>query len=869
MAALSPMMQQYFDIKKQHPDKILFFRLGDFYEMFYDDAILASKELELTLTGRDCGQEERAPMCGVPYHAVEGYVAKLIKKGYRVAICEQMEDPKLAKGLVERQVIRVITPGTVIEQAMLDDRSNNFLVSVCLDGDAAGLALCDVSTGEFSIYQIAGALDQLMQELSRISPSEIIANAEARRFKTAISAPVPLSEFDDEAYLEENAEEALKAHFPQSDLNQEDIRDLDVARRAAGALIQYLTSTQKNSLQHIDHIALYRRSAYMTLDPTARRNLELTESLRDRKRRGSLLWLLDKTCTAMGSRMLKLWIEQPLLNERDITARQDAIEFMLTQPMAADELREKLKQVCDLERMLSRLAYGTLNARDCLALRRSFEVLPDIARTLDDCHAEGLLSHARAMICDMDKLCRLLTDAISEDAPVTLREGGLFKDGFNEQLDAYRTASREGKHWLSKLEADEREKTGIKNLKIGFNRVFGYYIEVTKSFADKVPYRYVRKQTLAGAERYTTQELKDIEDKVLGSEEKAVQHEYNLFQQLREAMLTQIDRIKSTASALKQLDCILSLTQSADEYGYVRPKLNREHRLFIRDGRHPVVEQALTSGESFVPNDTDMDLGKRMMIITGPNMAGKSTYMRQVALIVLMAQIGSFVPAHEADICLTDRIFTRIGASDDLYGGQSTFMVEMSELSQILAHATADSLIILDEIGRGTSTFDGMSIAWATVEHIADMEKCGALCLFATHYHELGELEGKIDGVVGCCITAKERGDTIIFLRKLQPGGADKSYGVAVAALAGLPADVTARAREIMAKLEVAEINKTSISANILSDGAHGQTQLTMANFESMAIVDELCDMDVMSMSPIDALNKLYLLREKARNTLK
>lgn len=866
---VTPMMQQYLNIKKQNGDAILFFRLGDFYEMFFDDAITASRELDLTLTGKDCGLKERAPMCGVPYHAVEGYVAKLIKKGYRVAICEQMEDPKLAKGLVERQVIRVITPGTVIEQAMLDDRSNNFLVSVCLDGDAAGLALCDVSTGEFSIYQIGGALDQLMQELSRISPSEIIANAEARRFKTAISAPVPLSEFDDEAYLEENAEEALKAHFSQSDLNQEDIRDLDVARRAAGALIQYLTSTQKNSLQHIDHIALYRRSAYMTLDPTARRNLELTESLRDRKRRGSLLWLLDKTCTAMGSRMLKLWIEQPLLNERDITARQDAIEFMLTQPMAADELREKLKQVCDLERMLSRLAYGTLNARDCLALRRSFEVLPDIARTLDDCHAEGLLSHARAMICDMDKLCRLLTDAISEDAPVTLREGGLFKDGFNEQLDSYRTASREGKHWLSKLEADEREKTGIKNLKIGFNRVFGYYIEVTKSFADKVPYRYVRKQTLAGAERYTTQELKDIEDKVLGSEEKAVQHEYNLFQQLREAMLTQIDRIKSTASALKQLDCILSLTQSADEYGYVRPKLNREHRLFIRDGRHPVVEQALTSGESFVPNDTDMDLGKRMMIITGPNMAGKSTYMRQVALIVLMAQIGSFVPAHEADICLTDRIFTRIGASDDLYGGQSTFMVEMSELSQILAHATADSLIILDEIGRGTSTFDGMSIAWATVEHIADMEKCGALCLFATHYHELGELEGKIDGVVGCCITAKERGDTIIFLRKLQPGGADKSYGVAVAALAGLPADVTARAREIMAKLEVAEINKTSISANILSDGAHGQTQLTMANFESMAIVDELCDLDVMSMSPIDALNKLYLLREKARNTLK
>ena len=866
---VTPMMQQYLNIKRQYSDALLFFRLVDFYELFYEDAYVASRELDLTLTGKDCGLKERAPMCGIPYHAVESYVARLIKKGYRVAICEQMEDPKLAKGLVEREVIRVISPGTVIEQTMLDDRSNNFMVSIALVDDTAGVALCDVSTGEFSIYQFGGALDHLAQEMCRINPSEIIANAEARRFRTAIGAPVPLQQYDDAAYEPENAERALSEHFTPEDLRQEDIRGLTVARQAAGALIGYLTGTQKNGLVHIDHIALYRRSAYMVLDPFARRNLELTESLRDRKRVGSLLWLLDKTCTSMGSRMLKSWIEQPLLNESDIVARQDAIEYMLSQPMAADALREELGKICDLERMLSRLAYGTINARDCLALRRSFEALPGIAHTLDDCRAQGLLGRVRAMICDMDKLCSLLTDAISDDAPITLREGGLFKDGFNEQLDAYRTASREGKNWLSRLEAEEREKTGIKNLRIGFNCVFGYYIEVTKSFLDKVPYRYARKQTLAGNERYTTQELKEIEDKVLGAEEKAVQHEYNLFQELREVMLTQIDRIKSTASAIKQLDCILSLTQAASDYGYVRPRLNHEHRLVIRDGRHPVVEQALREGDSFVPNDTDMDGQRRMMIITGPNMAGKSTYMRQVALIVLMAQLGSFVPAREADICLTDRIFTRIGASDDLYGGQSTFMVEMSELSQILNHATADSLIVLDEIGRGTSTFDGLSIAWATVEHIADAKRCGALSLFATHYHELGELEGKIEGVVGCCITARERGDDIIFLRKLQPGGADKSYGVAVAALAGLPGDVTARAREIMAKLEVAEINKTSISANILSDGAHGQTQLSLGNFESMAIVDELCEMDVMSMSPIDALNRLYLLREKARNTLK
>lgn len=866
---VTPMMQQYLNIKKQYGDALLLFRLGDFYELFYDDAYTASRELDLTLTGKDCGLKERAPMCGVPYHAVESYVARLIKKGYRVAICEQVEDPKLAKGLVEREVIRVISPGTVIEQTMLDDRSNNYLVSLCLDGDTAGMALVDVSTGEFSIYQFEDALSQLMSEFSRINPSEIIANESARRFQAAIGAPVRLGEYDEQAFDSDTAEAALSVHFAPDELNRADIRGLSVARRAAGALIAYLTATQKNSLAHIDHISLYRRSAYMLLDQFARRNLELTESLRDRKRRGSLLWLLDKTCTAMGSRLLKAWIEQPLLVESDIVARQDAIEFMLNKPMLADALREGLKDICDLERMLSRLAYNTINARDCLALRRSLEVLPGIARLLDDAGVSGLLSHVRRMICDMDKLCGLLTDAISDDAPLTLREGGIFKDGFNEQLDKYRMASRDGKGWLSQLEAREREKTGIKTLKIGFNRVFGYYLEVTKSYLDKVPMEYVRKQTLANCERYTTQELKEIENNVLGSEEKAVQLEYNLFIQLREVMLTQIDSIKSTANALKQLDCILSLAQAASEYDYVRPTLNRAHRLHIVNGRHPVVEQAMRDGEGFVPNDTEMDPEHRMMVITGPNMAGKSTYMRQVALIVLMAQLGSFVPASEADICLTDRIFTRIGASDDLYGGKSTFMVEMSELSHILANATADSLIILDEIGRGTSTFDGLSIAWATVEHIADKARCGALCLFATHYHELGELEGKLEGVVGCCITAKERGDDIIFLRKLQPGGADRSYGVAVAALAGLPNDVTARAREIMAKLEVAEINKTSISANILSDGAHGQTQLDITNFESMEIVNELCDLDVMSMSPIDALNKLYLLREKARNTLK
>ena len=867
--AITPMMQQYLDIKKQYSDTLLLYRLGDFYEMFFEDAKIASRELDLVLTGRDCGQKERAPMCGIPYHAVENYVARLIKKGYRVAICEQMEDPKLAKGLVERSVIRVITPGTVIEQTMLDDRAQNYLLSIALDGDVAGLALCEVSTGEFALYQFGNALDSIMQEVCRINPAEIIANAEARRFSGAIGANVPLGEFDDEAYTAERAESALSRHFAASELQQDGVKGIPVARRAAGALLEYLDSTQRVDLKHIDHIALYDRAAFMLLDQFARRNLELTESLRDRRRMGSLLWLLDKTQTSMGSRLLKTWIEQPLLNIDDIIARQDAVQYMYDQPMVADELRDSLKQICDLERLLSKLAYGTINARDCLALRRSLEALPEICRILDDSRPQGLLAHVRGMLCDMSKLCRLLTDAISEDAPMSLREGGIFKDGFNEQLDQYRVASREGKGWLSRIESDERERTGIKNLKVGYNRVFGYYIEVTKSFLDRVPLSYVRKQTLTGAERFTTEELKQIEEKVLGAEEKAVQHEYNLFGQLRDIMLTQIDSIKSTASALKQLDCVLALSQSAADYGYVRPKLNRERRISIKNGRHPVVEQALTGGEGFVPNDTEMDAARRMMIITGPNMAGKSTYMRQVALIVLMAQIGSFVPAEEADIALTDRRFTRIGASDDLYGGKSTFMVEMSELSQILASATADSLIILDEIGRGTSTFDGMSIAWATVEHIADAKRCGALCLFATHYHELGELEGKIDGVFGCCITAKEKGDEIVFLRRLQPGGADRSYGVAVAALAGLPQDVTARAREIMAKLEVAEINQTSISANILSDGVHGNAQMGFENFESVEIVNELRDLDVMSMSPIDALNALYLLREKARNSLK
>ena len=859
--ALSPMMQQYLQIKEQYPDTILFFRLGDFYEMFFDDAKLVSQELELTLTGRDCGLSERAPMCGVPFHAVETYLQKLIAKGYKVAICEQMTDPALAKGLVEREVTRVVTPGTVIESNMLEDRRANYILSICFRRNLAGCALCDVSTGEFYLYQIHDVRTSLSDELARIDPSEVIVNdlatfaqlePERRRFASAV---------EEEAFGYAAASKCMRAHFGKT-IEEMGFADERAAVCAAGALLKYLTDTQKNALAHIVTAKAYDNQRYLALDRVALRNLELTETTRGKARKGSLLWILDRTRTAMGSRLLRTWIERPLLDQTEIEKRLDAVEALMQNPMAADTLRDHLENVHDVERLLSRIAYEAINARDCLALCATLETVPLIRACAPDFDAP-LIRETLEALDPMPEMADTLQRAISPEAPLSVRDGGMIASGFSDELDELRDISAHGKQYLSEMEQAEREKTGIKNLKIGYNRVFGYYIEVTKSFYDLVPYNYVRKQTLANAERFITEELKELEGKILGAEENAIRLEYRLFCEIREQLKDLLPRLQCTAQALKTLDALLSLAQVAAERDYVRPTMNDEGRYDIVDGRHPVVEDSI-GREGFVPNDTHLDGDHRVMIITGPNMAGKSTYMRQVALIVLMAHMGSFVPAQSADIALTDRIFTRIGASDDLYGGQSTFMVEMSEMATILKFATPKSLLILDEVGRGTSTFDGLSIAWAAVEHIAG-EKCGARTLFATHYHELSELEGSLPGVVNYRITAKEQGEDVIFLRKIVPGGADRSYGVAVAKLAGLPKGLIARARQIMARLEVDGQANGSIGKSILDERKAQDRQLGMLDFKPMELVEEIAKLDVVSMTPIDALNKLFELNEKAK----
>ena len=859
--ALSPMMQQYLQIKEQYPDTILFFRLGDFYEMFFDDAKLVSQELELTLTGRDCGLSERAPMCGVPFHAVETYLQKLIAKGYKVAICEQMTDPALAKGLVEREVTRVVTPGTVIESNMLEDRRANYILSICFRRNLAGCALCDVSTGEFYLYQIHDVRTSLSDELARIDPSEVIVNdlatfaqlePERRRFASAV---------EEEAFGYAAASKCMRAHFDKT-IEEMGFADERAAVCAAGALLKYLTDTQKNALAHIVTAKAYDNQRYLALDRVALRNLELTETTRGKARKGSLLWILDRTRTAMGSRLLRTWIERPLLDQAEIEKRLDAVEALMQNPMAADTLRDHLENVHDVERLLSRIAYEAINARDCLALCATLETVPLIRACAPDFDAP-LIRETLEALDPMPEMADTLRRAISPEAPLSVRDGGMIASGFSHELDELRDTSAHGKQYLSEMEQAERDKTGIKNLKIGYNRVFGYYIEVTKSFYDLVPYNYVRKQTLANAERFITEELKELEGKILGAEENAIRLEYRLFCEIREQLKDLLPRLQCTAQALKTLDALLSLAQVAAERDYVRPTMNDEGRYDIVDGRHPVVEDSI-GREGFVPNDTHLDGDHRVMIITGPNMAGKSTYMRQVALIVLMAHMGSFVPAQSADIALTDRIFTRIGASDDLYGGQSTFMVEMSEMATILKFATPKSLLILDEVGRGTSTFDGLSIAWAAVEHIAG-EKCGARTLFATHYHELSELEGSLPGVVNYRITAKEQGEDVIFLRKIVPGGADRSYGVAVAKLAGLPKGLIARARQIMARLEVDGQANGSIGKSILDERKAQDRQLGMLDFKPMELVEEVAKLDVVSMTPIDALNKLFELNEKAK----
>jgi DNA mismatch repair protein MutS len=805
--AITPMMQQYLAIKQQYKDAILFYRLGDFYEMFFEDAEVASRELELTLTGKDCGLSERAPMCGVPFHSADVYVARLIEKGYKVAICEQMEDPALAKGLVERAVIRVVTPGTVIESTMLDEHKSSYILSLYLVRDKAGIAFSDVSTGEFYTYQFSGARQHLSDELSRIAPREILCNDPELAMALAPSIPVKAAAYSEEAFDFSQAGDRLIQHFKVKGLDDLGLSKQKLAVSAAGALMKYLSETQKNALMHILSVRLYQAERYLTLDRVAAANLELTESLRGRSRRGSLLWTLDQTITSMGSRMLRRWIEQPLQIQEEIEQRLDAVEALKADLMTLEELRAALNPVYDIERLLSKIAYDTINARDCLALLRSLKAVPALVNLVVDKKGVALLGEILRQLDPLRDVEELLDCAISPDAPVSVREGGLIKEGYNAELDKLRSAATDGKTWIAELEQKEREATGIKNLKVGFNRVFGFYIEVTKSFYDLVPYRYTRKQTLANCERYITEELKEIEKTVLGAEENAIRLEYELFLRVREQLKAALSRLQRTAQGIKTLDALQSLAQVASENNYVRPRLNQEGVYDIRGGRHPVVEKSLGSGE-FVPNDTQLNQEGRLMIITGPNMAGKSTYMRQVALIVLMAHMGSFVPADSANIAITDRIFTRIGASDDLYSGQSTFMVEMSEMATILKYATARSLLILDEVGRGTSTFDGLSIAWAMVEHIADVKKCGARTLFATHYHELSELEGRLDGVVNYRITAMERGEEIIFLRKIVKGGEDRSYGIAVAGLAGLPNSLLSRARQIMARLEVADEGK-------------------------------------------------------------
>ena len=863
---MTPMMEQYFQVKDQYKDYLLFYRLGDFYEMFFDDAITASRELELTLTGRDCGLEERAPMCGVPYHAVNAYVEKLIAKGYKVAICEQLEDPALAKGLVKRDVIRIVTPGTVIEDNMLDERANNFLLSVCFSGDKAGLAFADVSTGEFFVHEISAPEDTLADEMARIQAIEVITNDLVRLRACLRREDASCSEQPAAWYQYQNASDALCSHFHLKDLSPLGLsEEYRLGASAAGALMRYLSDTQKNALEHITDLRIYQGSSTMLLDRNTRRNLELTESIRSRARKGSLLWLLDKTSTAMGGRLLRSWIEQPLTDRAQIERRLDALEEFAGQHVLTMTLSEELQGVYDIERLLSKVAYKSINARDCLALCASLGKVPGIRGLLENASSQAV-REIRDQLDPLESLTALLEKAIHPDAPIVITEGGIIRDGYSSMLDEYRAASTSGKQWILDLEAREREATGIKNLRVQYNRVFGYYIEVTKSYYELVPDRYIRKQTLANCERYMTPELKEIEQKIVGAQEQSVRLELQLFTEIREKIAGEIKRIQSTATALKTLDAILSLAKVAVNNHYVRPAINEEGVLDIVDGRHPVVEQTMQEG-GFVPNDAHMNQdGQRMLIITGPNMAGKSTYMRQVALITLMAHIGSFVPAKEANIPIVDRIFTRVGASDDLASGQSTFMVEMSETAYILRNATAKSLVILDEIGRGTSTFDGLSIAWAVVEYLCDKSRVGAKTLFATHYHELSELEGHIEGVENYCISVKEHGEDVIFLRKIVRGGADRSFGIHVARLAGVPHPVLVRAHEIQARLEVSDINQKGIGQNILEEAPKREDeQVNLFDFAKTEIINELQNIDVMALTPMDAINKLFLLREKAR----
>lgn len=882
MAELTPMMQQYMETKKEYKDCILFYRLGDFYEMFFEDALTASKELEITLTGKSCGLEERAPMCGIPYHAVDVYLNKLVSKGYKVAICEQVEDPKLAKGIVKREVIRIVTPGTNLNIQALEDAKNNYLFCIAYFPGRIGISVADVTTGDYYLTEVED-IRKLQDEINKYAPSEIISNEpffvsgydiEGMKNRLGITVYSLNSHYFDE----DTCRKCLMKHFHVNTLSGIGIEDFQVGLIAAGALLQYLYETQKTSLAHFTHLYPYLTSKYMLLDSSTRRNLELIETLREKQKKGSLLGVLDRTKTAMGGRLLRKYIEQPLIDKEKIEQRLDAVEMLCQKSVDRDELREYLNTIYDLERLLGKVSYKTANPRDLIAFRNSLSMLPSIRAVLEDLDTT-LLADIRARIDTLDDIFHLIDDAIVEESPLAIKEGGIIKEGFNSTIDSLRSAKTEGKNWLASLEEEDRERTGIKNLRIKYNKVFGYYFEVTNSYKNLVPEDYIRKQTLANAERYTTPRLKELEDSILNAEDKLYTLEYDLFCEIRDAIAAEIERIQKTAHAVARLDVFTSLSYVAERNQYVRPALNEKGVIDIKDGRHPVVEQVIQN-DMFIANDTYLDNQKHCIaVITGPNMAGKSTYMRQAALIVLMAQIGSFVPAKKANIGIVDRIFTRVGASDDLASGQSTFMVEMNEVANILRNATANSLLVLDEIGRGTSTFDGLSIAWAVIEHISNRKLLGAKTLFATHYHELTELEGKMDNVNNYCIAVKEKGDDIVFLRKIVKGGADKSYGIQVARLAGVPDMVIDRAKEIVNQLSDNDITEKvqSIEINVKNE-KHKPVRYDEVDLEQISLFDtvkdedvlqELQEIDVSNLTPVDALNTLYRLQNKLKNRWK
>ena len=881
MAELTPMMKQYMETKAQYQDCILFYRLGDFYEMFFDDALTASRELEITLTGKNCGQEERAPMCGVPYHAVESYLNKLVSKGYKVAICEQVEDPKTAKGIVKRDVVRIVTPGTNLDTQALDETRNNYIMCIVYIADRYGVSVSDITTGDYFVTEIPDSA-KLMDEIYRFSPSEIICNEafymsgmDLDGMKDRLG--ITIYSLDSWYFDDDVCRQKLLEHFQVTSFAGLGLADYDCGIISAGALLQYLLETQKNSLSNLTHITPYAAGKYMMLDSSTRRNLELCETLREKQKRGSLLWVLDKTKTAMGARTLRKYVEQPLIDKKEIEKRLDAVAELKDSAISREEIREYLSPVYDLERLITRIAYGTANPRDLTAFRSSLEMLPHIRYILEEMQSE-LLKNIHDDMDPLEDLCTLVKDAIREEPPIAMKEGNIIRDGYNEEVDKLRRAKSDGKEWLAKLENDEREKTGIKNLRIKYNKVFGYYLEVTNSYKDMVPDYYTRKQTLANAERYITPELKELEDMILGAEDKLYALEYEIYSQVRDTIAGEVERIQKTAKAVAALDAFASLAVVAERNNYTRPKINEKGIIDIKDGRHPVVERMIPN-DMFIANDTYLDDKKhRISIITGPNMAGKSTYMRQTALIALMAQIGSFVPAKSANIGLSDRIFTRVGASDDLASGQSTFMVEMTEVANILRNATSKSLLILDEIGRGTSTFDGLSIAWAVVEYISDSRLLGAKTLFATHYHELTELEGKISNVNNYCIAVKEKGDDIVFLRKIVKGGADKSYGIQVAKLAGVPDLVIERAKEIVEELSDEDVTAkvSEIAVRERSEKKRPKVkkydEVDIAQkslFDTVKdddVLEELKNLDVGNMTPIDALNTIYRLQNKLKN---